>query len=73
MERKMINEIDLEAVTGGSIMISEDGTTCGRNCDNQYKILDMNALLSFVRENKTTMSERKMLEEMAKKGYISNL
>ena len=73
MDRKMINDVDLEGVTGGSIMISEDGTTCGRNCDNQYKILNMSALLKFVKENKTTMSERKMLSEMVNLGYIANL
>lgn len=73
MERKMINEEDLNGVVGGSIMISADGTTCGRNCDNQYKILNFSALQKYVKDNKTSMSERKMLENMVQLGYIANL
>ena len=73
MERKMINDEDLKDVVGGSIMISEDGKTCGRNCNNQYKVLNLDAIVKFVRENKTKMPEKKMMTEMLKKGYIADL
>lgn len=73
MERKMINDADLNGVVGGSIMISEDGTTCGRNCDNQYKVLNLNAIVTYVRENSSNMPEKKMIQEMLKLGYIANL
>ena len=73
MERKMINDADLSGVVGGSIMISEDGTTCGRNRNDQYKVMNLNAIITFVRENKTKMPEKKMIDEMLKLGYIANL
>ena len=73
MERKMINDADLSGVGGGSIMISEDGTTCGRNRNDQYKVMNLNAIITFVRENKTKMPEKKMIDEMLKLGYIANL
>lgn len=73
MERKIINDTDLNGVVGGSIMISEDGTTCGRNCDNQYKVVNLSAIVKYVRENSSNMPEKKMMQEMLKLGYIANL
>ncbi len=73
MERKIIDDADLQGVVGGSIMISEDGTTCGRNCDNQYRVMNLNAIIKFYNDNKNKMPEKQMMTEMLKLGYIANL
>lgn len=73
MEREILNEVDVEQVTGGSIVFNADHTTCGHNCNNQYKVLDDDAVQSYIRENCTKMSERKMLSNMLDLGYIAEL
>lgn len=73
MERKMINDADLELVTGGSIMFNEDCTTCGRNCNNQYKVLNFDAILSYVKKNRNKMPEKQMMSNMLALGYITNI
>ena len=71
MERTMLNENDLEGIFGGSIIFSEDGTTCGRNCNNQYKVLNFDAILKYYRENKGKMPEKQMMSNMVAMGYIA--
>ena len=73
MARDMINENDLDKVVGGSIVFNGDHTTCGRNCNNQYKVLDYDAVLQYIKENCTTMTEKKMLANMLAAGLIANI
>ncbi len=73
MERQMISAEELELVTGGSIIFNEDCTTCGRNCNNQYKVNNFNAILKYVKENRNKMPEKQMMTNMLALGYISNL
>lgn len=73
MERKQLDEKDLGKIVGGSIIFNEDLTTCGRNCNNQYKVLDFNAILDFVNKNSGKMPEKQMMSKMLELGYIANL
>ena len=73
MERKTLNEMDIEKVVGGSIMISDDCTTCGRNRDDEYRVVDLNAVIDYVNKNKKKMSEKQMLNNMLEQGLIANL
>ena len=73
MERKMINDVELEKVIGGTIIFSGDHTTCGYFCNDQYKVNDFTAAVAFIRANKGKMSERSMLNKMVEAGFISNL
>ena len=73
MERKAINDLDLDKVVGGSIVFNADHTTCGRNCNNQYKVLNYNAVLKYIGENRNNMNEKTMLANMVKAGLITSL
>ena len=73
MARDMINENEIEQVVGGSIVFNGDHTTCGRNCNNQYKVLNYSAMLEYIAANCQHMSERQMLNNMLAKGWITNL
>lgn len=73
MARDAINDLDLDNVVGGSIVFNADHTTCGRNCNNQYKVLDYNAMLKYIGENRNNMNEKTMLANMLKAGLITNL
>ena len=73
MEREKLNDIDTEEVVGGSIVFNGDHTTCGRNCNNQYKVLDYTAVDQFIKANCTKMSEKQMLSKMVAAGWLVNL
>ena len=73
MERQAINDLDLDKVVGGSIVFNADHTTCGRNCNNQYKVLNYNAVLKYIGENRNSMNEKTMLANMVKAGLITSL
>ena len=73
MEREIISENDAELVTGGSIVFNADHTTCGRNCNNQYKVLDYSKVHKFIVENCTKMSEKQMLNKMVANGWLVSL
>ena len=73
MARDVINENDLDKVVGGSIVFNGDHTTCGRNCNNQYKVLNYDAVLQYIKENCTKMPEKKMLANMLAAGLIANI
>lgn len=73
MMREMINNENLDKIVGGSIVVSEDRTTCGLNCTNQFRVNDLGALVSYVDEHKATMREKDMLKAMAELGYITRL
>lgn len=73
MKREAINEKDLEKVVGGTIFFSEDHSTCGYFCDDQYEVNDFDACIDFIHANSGKMSERNMLKKMEAKGYISSL
>lgn len=69
----MINEVDTEKVIGGSIMFNEDCSTCGRNKDDEYKVLDLNGVISYINANKKKMSEKQMISKMLEQGLLANL
>ena len=73
MERERINDQATEEVVGGSIVFNGNHTTCGRNCNNQYKVLNYDAMLEYIAANCQHMSERKMLSNMLAKGWITEL
>jgi len=73
MARVELNNESLENVTGGTIVFSPDNATCGLNCNNQAKVNDYAAAKKFITEHWQTMSEKDMLREMVKLGYITRL
>lgn len=73
MERQMISDNDIEKVVGGSIMFNEDCTTCGRNTDNQYKVVNLGAVVAYINANKKKMSEKQMINNMLTDGLLENL
>ncbi len=75
MENKIVKLDDsaLDGISGGSIMVSDDCTTLGRNCTDQYRVLDFNAVISYVNSNAASMSEKTMLANMESLGYIAAL
>ena len=73
MAREMINDIDIEQVAGGSIVFNADYTTCGHNCNNEYKVLDYEAVDAYIRANCLTMTERKMLNNMVELGLLESM
>ena len=73
MEREVINDLDLDKVVGGSIVFNADHTTCGRNNNSQYKVLNYNAVLKYIGENRNNMSEKTMLSNMVAAGLLAKL
>ena len=73
MDREMINEQDLGAVVGGTIMFSSDHTTCGRNKTGQYKVLNFSAAIKYINEHRLEENEKTMLQKMAAAGILSKL
>ena len=73
MAREMINDMDIEMVTGGSIIFTRDHTQCGLNCNNQFKVNNFDAVLNYIRENKNEMTERDMLKNMMMAGLLTRL
>ncbi|MCR4621541.1 MAG: hypothetical protein K5663_05605 [Clostridiales bacterium] len=71
MERKMINDETLELVTGGSIIFNGDCTTCGRKNNAEYKVLNFDAILEYVKANRSKMPEKQMMIHMLELGYIT--
>ena len=73
MERKMIDENELDQVTGGSIVFNGAHTTCGRNCNNQYKVVDYSKVIAYIAANRYKMSEKTMISNMLASGLLQNL
>ena len=73
MERQQINDMDIEKVVGGSIVFNGAHTKCGRNCNDQYNVLDYSAVLQYIAANYKTMSEKKMLANMLAAGLLSEI
>ena len=75
MENKMmkLDDSELDAVSGGSIIFNEDLTTCGRNCTDQYRVLDFQGTIDYINANKYSMSEKQMIQNMVSMGYLANL
>lgn len=73
MAREVINDLEVEQVTGGSIVFNGAHTTCGHNCNDQYSVHDYDGCQDFIRANCTRMSEKQMLSKMLEKGLISYL
>jgi len=75
MESKIVklDDSDLDAVSGGSIIFNDDLTTCGHNCNDQYKVLNFDAIMAYVDANRYNMPEKAMMQNMLALGYIANL
>ena len=73
MAREKINEADLGKITGGSIIFNEDMTTCGRNCNDQYRVVDLDEVLDYLQANNTSMSERSMLNHLVEVGLLEEI
>ena len=73
MGRENIEEKLAEEVVGGSIVFTSDHKTCGLNCNNQCKVNDYNAAISFIAANYKTMTEAEMMRAMVANGYITRL
>lgn len=73
MAMKMLNDEDLDNVSGGSIVFTTDGTRCGLNCNDQFMVNDFNSVISFIGENKYTMTEREMLKAMYDQGWLTRI
>ncbi len=73
MAREIIGDKDLNQVVGGSIVFNADHTTCGHNCNNQYKVLDYAAVQSYIAANCTKMTERKMISNMVAAGLLTSI
>lgn len=72
MARENINEAGLDKVVGGSIIFNGDCTTCGYNCNDQYKVVNLQEVLNYMQANKDKMSERRMISNMLAAGYLAN-
>ena len=73
MAREFIQDNDVEKVVGGSIVFNGDHTTCGRNRNDQYKVLNYDAVIKYIAENSMKLSEKTMLKNMLEAGLIANL
>ena len=73
MGRTSIPDSTVKEVMGGSIIFTSDCSTCGYNCNNQFKVNNFDACIKFIDENKATMDERIMLKTMMELGYITRL
>ncbi len=71
MGREVINDLDLDNVTGGSIIFNGDHTTCGRKNNAEYKVLNYSAADKFIKDNCTKMSEKDMIKKMVAAGYLA--
>ena len=71
MSREIINDQDLELITGGSIIFNGDLTTCGRKNNAEYKVLNLNAILDYITANRNKMPEKQMMVNMLQLGYIA--
>jgi len=73
MAMKMLNDEDLNNVSGGSIVFTTDCTMCGFNCNNQFMVNDFDSVLSYISENKYTMDERDMLKALMEQGLLTRI
>ena len=73
MAMKMLNDEDLNKVSGGSIMFTPDCTMCGLNRDNQCIVNDFESVIKFIDENKYTMTEQDMMRAMCASGLITRI
>jgi len=73
MAREIITDIDAGKVEGGSIIFNEDLTTCGRDRNDQYNVLNYKAVIDYISSHRKNMSERTMLKNMVGKGYLSEI
>ena len=73
MGREIINEANAEQVVGGSIVFNGAHTTCGRNRNDQYKVVDYSKVIAYIAENRYKMNEKTMINNMLAAGLLENL
>lgn len=73
MEREIINDIVTEDVVGGSIIFNADHTTCGRKNNHEYKVIDYDAVDTYIKANCTKMCEKDMINNMLASGLLANM
>ena len=70
MAMKMLNDEEMDKVSGGSIYFTPDLSMCGLNCDNQCQVLDFDNVIKYIDENKWTMTEKDMMKAMIAQGWL---
>ena len=73
MSREVINEKDLAQVAGGSIVFNSEHTQCGRDRNDEYRVLDYDKVIEYIAKNRFEMTERTMLRNMASLGYLESM
>ena len=73
MAREVITDMDVDKVVGGSIVFTPDHTKCGLNRNDQCKVNDYDAVISFIAANYKTMNEKDMMRSLAAQGLITRL
>ena len=71
--REEINENALKMIAGGSIVFNGDHTTCGYDCNDQYRVVDHDKCMSYMVKNIYTMDERDILSNCVALGYLEEL
>ena len=72
MSRIELNDDSLQDVNGGMIF-SSDHTTCGRMSNKEYAVHNYDAVFEYIKKNRFDMSEKTMIANMIKLGYLSKL
>ena len=72
MSRIELNDEALKDVNGGMIF-NGDHTTCGRMSNKEYAVHNYTAVLQYIKDNRFDMSEKTMIANMIKLGYLSKL
>ena len=70
---KLISDADLEQIFGGSIVFNEDCTTCGRNCNDQYKVIDFDQVLAYAQANIGKKREKDIINDLVAMGLLVSL
>ena len=71
-DRSIINDEQLDNVSGGKITYTWDGSegTLGMNGNNKYKLLDKSKFISIYNEMKDDYSDADIIRELREQGVI---
>ena len=73
MEREKISDLTAEEVVGGSIIFNGAHTTCGRKNNHEYKVIDYNAVVQYIKDSVGKMPEKKMISNLLAMGLLEQL
>lgn len=71
-DRKVINDVELDNVTGGKITYTWNGEigSIGINGNNNFVLLDKNAFGAYYAKHKDEKSEKEILKDLMAQGII---